>query len=65
MSLVPFFDLKFLARSPQKVQEFQIGGTSRGVSQALAVRQQRGLTATAHSGIKAAPRRLRTGAAGI
>jgi hypothetical protein len=29
MILVPLFDLKFLTRSPQPVQEFQIGGTSR------------------------------------
>jgi hypothetical protein len=28
MNLVPLFDLKFLTRSPQPVQEFQIGGTS-------------------------------------
>ena len=32
MSLVPLFDLKFLTRSPQPVQEFQIGGT-RGAEQ--------------------------------
>jgi hypothetical protein len=28
MNLVPLFDLKFLTRSPQPMQEFQIGGTS-------------------------------------